>query len=138
MKRLKPWFPVLLILSGLALSQVGCTLLRGGPKTPPVFGTWDFTMDNPTQGTITGTMVIQEEAEGTYSGSVTAPSVGLQDAEMEVESLDIDGPAFTMRATAAGYTFTIQGTVSDDMMAGTNDVSGVAVYTMRATRVVAP
>ena len=135
MNRLQPGLPLFSIILILAVAQGGCVLLGGGTKTPPVFGTWDFTMDNVSSGTITGTITLQEDADESYSGTVTAPDAGLQNTALDIESLEIAEPAFTLKASAAGTPFTIVATVEGDTMSGTNDVVGVGLFQFSATRV---
>ncbi len=135
MTRFKIWLPLSLFLVVFSLSQAGCALLGGGTKTPPVFGTWTYAMDNPSQGTITGEMMLQQEEDGSYSGRISAVEAGINDA-VTIESLEIDGPIFRLHAFVAGNEFKLNGTVDGDMMSGTNDVIGLGVFKFNATRVV--
>ena len=134
MNRLPNWLPLFFVVLTLSLSQVGCAILGGGTKTPPVFGTWDFTMDSPSQGTMSGTMTLQQEEDGSYSGRISVAEVGIDDA-VDFETFEIDGPVFSLHASVAGNAFKLNGTVDGDTITGTNDVTGVGVFSFKATRV---
>ena len=132
MNRLQTVFPLIVMLLAVSLSQGGCTLLRGS-KTPAVFGTWDYSMTDPSVGTLTGVMTLQEQEDGSYTGHLSVIENGIDDV-LVVQSLEIDGPAFTLQGSVSGSEFTVIGTVDGDTMVGTNDVVGLGAFTFNATR----
>ena len=120
--------PVLLAVLLLA----GCASSREAAR-PAVFGTWDYSMSNPSQGTLSGQMTIEQAEDGTYTGRVSVVEMGINEP-IAIRSLEIDGDAFTLVGSAAGSDFTITGVVEGDTMTGENDVAGVGVFSMRASR----
>lgn len=123
----------LLLIASLMLG--GCASLKKD-ETPPLYGTWFFTMNNPSQGELTGTMTFGEAEDGTYMGHVSVNEMGV-DEDMQIKSLEMDRDAgtFTLMAFAAGTDFTMQGTIVGDKMTGTNNVAAAGEYTLEATRV---
>lgn len=115
-----------------SIAFAGCALL-GGARTPPVFGTWSYEMNNPAQGSFSGVMTIHEDDEG-YSGRMTVQEMNIDEA-MVVESLDTEGGSFTLEGRAAGYSFTITGLVEGDTITGENNVQGVGRFRLSGTRV---
>lgn len=132
MSRFKIWLP-LSLFAIFALSLAGCTLLGGGTKTPPVFGSWNYSMDNSSQGTMTGAMTLQQEEDGSYTGRISAVEAGINDV-LRIESLEIEGPVFRLHGVVSGNEFKLNGTVDGDTMSGTNDVIGLGVFKFTATR----
>jgi len=124
---------------GLALAslQTGCTLLGLGTKAPPVIGAWQYTMTSASQGNFNGVLTLQEHEDDGYTGHLTAVEANI-DAALTVHSLDVDGSAFRLHAAVEQYEFTMSGTVDGDAMTGTNDVVGVGVFDLTATRMAAP
>ena len=116
----------------LVLFVAGCASSREAAQ-PAVLGTWTYTMTNPSQGDLTGIMTIEQGDDGAYTGRVSVVEMGVDEAMM-IKSLEIDGDTFTLVGNAAGADFTITGVVDGDEMTGENDVAGVGVFTMRATR----
>ena len=116
----------------LVFFVAGCASSREAAQ-PAVFGTWTYTMSNPSQGDLTGVMTIEPGDDGAYTGRVSVVEMGIDEA-MTVRSLELDGDAFTLVGSVAGSDFTITGVVDGDEMTGENDVRGVGVFTMRATR----
>ncbi len=121
----------LLLVASLALT--GCASTKGAGQQPAVYGVWDFSMFNPGQGTLTGVMTLGQAEDGSVTGHVTIREMGVDEA-IEVHSLDLDGPAFTLNGRATGTDFTITGVVAGDEMTGENNVAGVGVFAMTATR----
>lgn len=116
------------------LVWAGCTTAKQPPATPPVLGTWTYTMDNPAQGTITGTMILAVREDGTYTGHVKAIEIGI-DETLVVKTLDLDGPAFTMRGWLTGMELVLEGTVNGNTITGTNQVIGMDTFAFTAQRV---
>lgn len=133
MKRCYTCFPVRVLLLLVMGTMVGCASSREAAR-PALFGSWQYTMENPTQNTLTGQMTIQEAEEGAYTGHLTVQEMDINEP-MVINTLDIEGDSFALQGRAAGYNFTMTGVVEDGMITGENDVQGVAIYSLRATRV---
>ena len=134
MNRLQTVFPLIVVMMlAVSLSQIGCTLL-GLSKKPSVFGTWNYSMMDPSVGTLTGVMVLEEQEDGSYTGRISVVESGIDDA-LIVDLLEIDGPAFTLQGSVAGSQFIFSGTVDGDMMTGTNEVIGLGTFAVNATRI---
>lgn len=125
----------LCMLLAAALLFGGCASLKKD-KTPPLYGTWFFTMQSLTQGELTGTMTFGEAEDGSYVGHVSVNEMGV-DEDMEIKSLEMNRETgeFTLMGFAAGTDFTITGTVMGDKMTGTNNVAAAGEYSLEATRV---
>jgi len=123
----------MLLVASLMLG--GCASLKKD-ETPPLYGTWFFTMNSASQGELTGTMTISEAEDGTHKGRIMVNEMGIEE-EMQIKSLEMDREAgtFTLKGFAAGTDFTMQGTIVGDEITGTNKVDAAGEFTLEATRV---
>ena len=132
MRRRMTWLPVGAMLLLVTYTMMGCASSREAAR-PAILGAWQYTMENPSQGALSGQMTIQEADDGTYTGHLTVQEMGI-DEPMMINDLFLEGDSFALEGRAAGYDFTMTGVIQDDVITGENDVQGVAVYSLRATR----
>ena len=131
MRRHTPWLLSLVILTLMS----GCTAARE-TAAPSLLGTWQYTMDNPTHGTLTGTMVIEAADEGGFTGRLHIIEVGLDEA-MRIDALSVQDGQFLVAGSVvygAPLDFTLSGTIDGGVLTGHNDVPEAGLFTFHATR----
>ena len=82
---------------------------------------------------MTGVLTLEETEDGSLTGRIIVIEANIDD-DIIVDSLEIDKKNFTLMASVAGTGFTLIGTVDGDSMVGENDVVGIGVFTLSATR----
>lgn len=103
-------------------------------------GTWDYTMINPEEGTLTGIITIQQGANTGYTGHITANGMEL-DNEMSIKKAQLNGSNFIYEGevvtTQGNIPFAMSGTINGNTMEGNNTVqykNRNLVFKIKATR----
>lgn len=88
-------------------------------------GTWNYTMTNSEEGTITGVITIQRGANASYTGHITANEMDL-DNDMSISKAQLNGSNFIYEGevvtTSGNIPFAMSGTITGNAMEGNNNV----------------
>lgn len=103
-------------------------------------GTWNYTMTNPEEGTLTGIITIQKGANASYTGHITANEMEL-DNDMSISKAQLNGSNFMYEGDVitpeGNIPFAMSGTINGNAMEGENNVqyrNRSLVFKIKATR----
>jgi hypothetical protein len=102
-----------------------CAASRVAKNSPA--GTWNYTVKNTPDGTLTGTMNIQQNGEG-YTGNLSS-----NDGKVDLNNVTIEDNQLTSNFYIQGTYLELKGAFSGDTFTGSVDAGGQS-FPVEATR----